>query len=94
MFKRAEEWGLWDGDNPATTIKWFPCTSRSRFVQPEEMPKLLECLAVEPLPVQAFFLTCLLTGCRGAEARSMKWSDLKLSQGVWSCQLVAFRRSG
>jgi integrase len=84
MFKRAEEWGLWDGDNPACRIKWYPRNSRSRFVQPEEMPKLLECLAVEPLPVQAFFLTCLLTGCRGGEARVMRWADLNLTQGVWS----------
>jgi hypothetical protein len=37
MFKRAEEWGLWTGENPATRIKWFPRTSRSRFVQPEEI---------------------------------------------------------
>jgi integrase len=84
MFKRAEEWGLWDGDNPATRIKWFPRTSRFRFVQPEEMPKLLEALAVEPLPVQAFFMICLLTGSRGAEARGMKWSHLNLTQGIWS----------
>jgi integrase len=84
MFKKAEEWGLWDGDNPATRIKWFPRNSRSRFVQPEEMPRLLESLALEPLPVQAFFLTCLLTGCRGGEARVMRWCDLNLTQGVWS----------
>jgi integrase len=65
MFKFAEESGLWEGDNPATRVKWFPRTSRSRFVQPEEMPKLLESLALEPLLVQTFFMACLLTGCRG-----------------------------
>jgi integrase len=84
MFKRAEEWGLWNGENPATRIKWFPRASRSRFVQPEEMPKLLESLALEPLPVQTFFMTPLLTGCRGGEARVMRWTDINLTQGVWS----------
>lgn len=48
------------------------------------MPRLLEALALETLPVQAFFLTCLLTGCRGGEARAMKWADLNLMQGVWT----------
>jgi integrase len=84
MFKRAEEWGLWNGENPACRIKWFPRHSRSRFVQPEEMPRLLESVAGEPLPIQAYFLTCLLTGCRGGEARVMRWCDLNLSQGIWS----------
>jgi integrase len=84
MFKRAEEWGLWNGENPACRIKWFPRASRSRFVQPEEMPRLLESIAREPLPIQAYFLTCLLTGCRGGEARVMRWCDLNLTQGIWS----------
>ena len=34
--------------------------------------------------MQTFFLTCLLTGCRGGEARAMRWADLNLAQGVWS----------
>jgi len=84
IFKCAENWGLWTGDNPATRIKWFPRPTRSRFVQPEEMPKLLESLALEPLPIQVFFMTCLLTGCRGGEARVMKWRDVNLTQGIWS----------
>jgi integrase len=84
MFKRAEEWGLWNGENPACRIKWFPRHSRSRFVQPEEMPRLLESIGREPLPIQAYFLTCLLTGCRGGEARVMRWCDLNLNQGIWS----------
>jgi len=84
MFTKAEEWGLWTGENPATRIKWFPRQSRSRFVQPEEMPALLESLALEPIQVQALFLLCLLCGCRGGEARVMRWVDVNLTQGVWS----------
>jgi len=83
-FTKAEEWQLWDGDNPAGRIRWYKKDSRTRFIQPEEMPKLLESLALEAIPVQTFFLTCLLTGCRGGEARAMKWADLNLAQGVWS----------
>ena len=42
MFTKAEEWQLWDGDNPAGRIRWCKKDSRTRFIQPEEMPKLLE----------------------------------------------------
>ena len=84
MFTRAEEWQLWEGDNPASRIRWYKKDSRTRFIQPEEMPKLLESLSMEAIPVQTFFLTCLLTGCRGGEARAMKWEHLNLTQGLWS----------
>lgn len=84
MFTKMEEWGLWEGDNPASRIRWFPRNSRSRFVQPEEMPKLLESIALESIPIQCFFLLCLLVGCRSGEARCMRWTDINLVQGVWS----------
>ncbi|MDZ4733674.1 MAG: site-specific integrase [Nitrospirota bacterium] len=84
IFTKAEEWQLWDGVNPASRIKWYKRNSRTRFIQPEEMPELLESLALESLPVQCFFLLCLLCGCRGGEARAMKWADLNLTQGLWS----------
>jgi integrase len=48
------------------------------------MPKLLASLALEAIPVQTFSLTCLLTGCRGGEARAMKCQDLNLLEGLWS----------
>lgn len=84
MFTKFEEWGLWEGDNPASRIRWFPRNTRSRFVQPEEMPKLLESLALEPVPIQCFFLLCLLCGCRSGEARRMRWADVNMTQATWS----------
>ncbi|MEO5956866.1 MAG: site-specific integrase [Nitrospiraceae bacterium] len=84
LYNRAEEWQLWEGVNPATRIRCYKKDSRTRFVQPEEMPRLLESLARESLATQALFLTCLLTGCRGGEARAMKWEDLNLLQAVWT----------
>ena len=84
LYNRAEEWQLWEGMNPATKIRCYKKDSRTRYVQPDEMPRLLESLALESLPTQAVFLLCLLTGCRGGEARSMKWADLNLQQAVWT----------
>jgi integrase len=84
LFNKAEAWSLWEGVNPASKIRWYKNDSRGRYVQPEEMPRLLESLALESLPTQALFLTCLLTGCRGGEARGMQWADLNLMQAVWT----------
>ena len=84
MFIKAEEWQLWEGNNPASRIRCYKKDSRTRFTQPEEMSKLLESLAVERISIQTFVLTYLLTGCRGGEARAMKWQDLNLLQGLWS----------
>lgn len=84
LYNKADAWQLWEGVNPATKIRWYKKDSRERFIQPEEMPKLLESLSLESLPTQALFLTCLLTGCRGGEARGMKWEDVNLLQAVWT----------
>ena len=84
LYNKADAWQLWDGVNPATKIRCYKKDSRERFIQPEEMPRLLEALEFESLPVQALFLTCLLTGCRGGEARMMKWEDVNLLQAVWT----------
>jgi integrase len=47
------------------------------------MRRLLESLLVEPDFIQAFFLLCLLCGCRGGEARSLRWADLDFTKNLW-----------
>jgi integrase len=84
IYNKAIEWELYDGKNPAVGVKGMRRDTRSRFVQPgDEMKKLLDALMVEPDVVQAFFLTCLLCGCRGGEARHMCWGDLDFTRNLW-----------
>ncbi len=84
MFNLAKDWGLYQGDNPATRIAFFKEESRDRFVQPEEFPRLFQAIAEEPnVYIRSVFLTALLTGARRSEVLSMRWEDVNLARGEW-----------
>lgn len=84
MFNLARDWGLHDGENPATRIQMFHEASRDRFVQPEELPRLFQAIAAEADPaVRAVVLTALLTGARRTEVLTMQWDEVSLSRAEW-----------
>ncbi|GKS58184.1 integrase [Nitrospira sp.] len=84
MLFRAKDWGLYEGDNPASRIKLFKEVKRDRFVTPDELPRLWMALQNEPNPyVRGAFIVGMLTGARRSEVLSMKWTDLDLRQGLW-----------
>lgn len=83
MYEKARDWRLFFGDNPARRIKRYPETSRRRFVQPDEMPKLLAALQYWPDRTQCYVLLCLLVGCRRSEALTLKWADLDAVNNLW-----------
>ena len=84
MFNLARDWGLYDGENPATRIQVFREEARDRFVQPEELPRLFHAIAEEPnLSVRAVLMTALLTGARRAEVLTMRWDDVSLTRAEW-----------
>jgi integrase len=84
MFNLARDWGLYDGENPATHIQFFKEESRDRFVQPEELPRLFQAIAQESDPsVRAVLVTALLTGARRAEVLTMQWDDVSLTRAEW-----------
>lgn len=83
MYGKAREWDIYDGPNPADRLKKFPRHTRTRFVQPQELPWLLAAFADEMEPAQTYFFMLLLTGARRNEARTAKWADLDLEQGLW-----------
>lgn len=84
MFNLARDWGLYADENPATRIQMFREESRDRFVQPEELPRLIRAIAEEADPsVRAVVLTALLTGARRTEVLTMRWDDVSLSRAEW-----------
>jgi integrase len=83
MFEKARDWRLFSGDNPCVRIKRYKEHSRNRFVQPEEMPRLMEVLHRESEQTQCYFLLCLMVGCRRTEAITIKWQDLDFINGRW-----------
>lgn len=84
MFFLAKDWGLYEGENPASRVKFFKEAKRDRFVTPDELPRLWKALQSEPNPyVRGAFFVGLLTGARRSEVLSMKWADLDMRQGLW-----------
>lgn len=83
MFNLAVDWGYVDEGfpNPAKRIARFPEHARDRYVKHEEMPRFLESLEAEPNPyLRALFWMYLLVGLRKSELRTLKWTDVDLSQ--------------
>ncbi|HBP90859.1 MAG TPA: integrase [Nitrospiraceae bacterium] len=83
MFRLAVAWGYLK-TSPATHISMFPEISRDRFVQPDELPRLLTALKAETNPyIKSALMMCLLTGARRTEVLTAKWDDIDLTAGTW-----------
>ena len=83
IFGRARDWRVFTGENPASRVRKYTRPSRTRFVQPEEMPALMAVLQREREDIQCFFLLCLLVGCRRTEGLTLKWADLDIAGALW-----------
>ncbi len=83
MYNCAIDWEIHHGNNPVVRIKRFPQRPRIRFVQPDEMPRLLDALRPEQERRQLYVVMLLLTAARRDEARTCQWRDLDLEQGLW-----------
>jgi integrase/DNA-binding CsgD family transcriptional regulator len=83
MFGRARGWRLFSGENPAAWIKKYKEHSRKRFVQPDEMPRVMAALRQQTEATQCYFLLCLLVGCRRTEGLMLRWMDLDMQNSCW-----------
>lgn len=83
MIEKARDWRMFTGDNPAARIKKYPEQSRERFVQPEEMPRLMAALKEQEEVTQCYFLLCLLVACRRSEGLTLRWCDLDVPHCRW-----------
>ena len=84
MFNLARDWGLYEGENPAVRVAFFPETPRDRFLTPDELPRFFTALKAEPnLSVRTALLVALLTGARRTEVLTMEWPDVDLHEATW-----------
>lgn len=83
LYSKAIEWG-WPGANPAATLKRFRVKSRERFIQPGEMPHVLQALYDEPNQhLKDFIWLLLLTGARKTNTMMMRWEELNWEWKEW-----------
>lgn len=84
MFSKAIQWDIFDGTNPCRGIQKYPERARERFVQQDEMPRLLYALENESNEVvRDFLLTALFTGARRTNVLQMKWADVHTERKEW-----------
>ena len=75
---------LWAGENPCANVAMFHKESRTRFVEPNEMPRLFAALKSEKnLDVVDFVNLSLWTGARKMDVLSMRWQDISLEDNRW-----------
>ncbi len=84
MYGRAKYWGLFEGDNPAENLDWFPETQRKRFLQGDELPRFFKALADEKNEtIRDYFLISLLTGQRRSNVQAMRWGQVNFQMATW-----------
>lgn len=85
MMACAVDWGM-RRDNPALRIKKYPERRKDRFLDIDEIDRLLQSLRVaeeqktETPDIVACFLLLLFTGLRCGEILDLEWSDVDLSR--------------
>lgn len=90
-FGRGIEWG-YVKENPSIGVRRNKEHSRDRFLQPEEIRKFFDALALEANEtVRDFIFVALLTGARKSNVLSMRWSEIDLDRGIWR---IAMTKNG
>jgi integrase len=80
VFNHAIKRKLFHGDNPARAVDRFHETKRTRFAQPDELPRLFKALQDETNEdLKAFVVLALTTGARRSNILSMRWEDISLT---------------
>lgn len=67
--------------NPCKGIRYFPSHRRDRWIQGEEMARLIESVdAEEDIYVRAAIMLLILTGCRKSEILNARWEDVNIER--------------
>jgi integrase len=83
IYNKAIEWG-YKGENPANNIKKFKETSRDRFIQPDELPRIFRALENEENEVtRDYIYISLYTGARKANVLEMRWDEINFTTKEW-----------
>jgi integrase len=79
IFNCAIDWEVYEGRNPATRIKKNKEVSRTEFVTPDILPRLLVALTVcRSRQIRVAILFQLFSGLRPGEVLSLRWEDVDL----------------
>ena len=78
LFRKAERWGEYKGENPAAAVDFADEPSRKRFIHGGELGPFFESLAAEPSEqIRDYVVLSLLTGARKANVMAMEWAHCR-----------------
>jgi len=84
IYSYAEKNWLYEGRNPTKAVKLNRENARKRFVEEDELPRLLKAIDQYATPkTRDFFKLCLFTGQRFGNVCKMRWENINLERGVW-----------
>lgn len=83
IFNKAIEWG-YKSENPSNKIKKFKETSRDRFIQPDELPRIFKALEEEQNEIaKDYIYISLYTGARKSNVLEMRWDQINFTTKEW-----------
>jgi len=86
MFNLAIQW-KWRTDNPVAGIKKYQENKRTRWLQDDELQRLLNILNDHPNQIVVNIIRLLLlTGARKHEVLQATWDQFDLDNGIWTKQ--------
>ncbi|MEN8237505.1 MAG: site-specific integrase [Pseudomonadota bacterium] len=84
MFNLAIQWE-WCTDNPVSGVKKYKENKRTRWLQDDELKKLMDVLdSYHNQTMSNIIRLLLLTGARKNEALQATWDQIDLEKGVWT----------
>ena len=84
MYTKAIKWG-WCEKNPVKGVSKYPEEKRERYLDEEELHRLMDILAFHKgYPVADALHLIVLTGSRKGEVLNATWGQFNLESGVWT----------
>jgi integrase len=85
VINKGKKWGLVDCNNPCCGIEKYKLKPRQRFVESDELPRLLKAIDEEPdETIRDFIWILLSTGVRKTNVLEMRWDQLDLPNAIWT----------
>ena len=85
VINKGKKWGLFAGDNPCCGIEKYKLKPRQRFLESDELPRLMRAIDEEPdETIRDFIWILLSTGVRKTNVLEMRWDQLDLPNAIWT----------
>ena len=92
MFSLAIRWAM-RSDNPCRGVEKNREHARRRYLDADELSRLVAALAVHPDRQSANAIRLLLlTGARRGEVLGMRWGDIDLTGGTWNWEAAGLKQ--